>query len=121
MSRILAPAQYPAWLDSFLPPLDSPQFQTLAKAVDVSSITSKEEFAGKSHLIGLAFQRGFAMVEISDALPPGDPRVPVLRRLADINASQGFGALSEAGYLGSHWLGTYAVLYLRAARHTASP
>jgi hypothetical protein len=34
-----------------------------------------------------------------------------------MNANHGFSALSEAGYLGSHWLGTYAVLYLRAARH----
>lgn len=117
MSRIIAPAQFPAWLDAFLPPLDSPEFQTLAKAVDVSSITSKEDFAGKSHLIGLAFQRAMAMIKIADALPSGDPRGPILRQLADINANHGLGALSEAGYLGSHWLGTYAVLYLRAARH----
>ncbi len=120
MSRILAPAQFPGWLDSFLPPLDSPEFQTLAKAVDVSGITSKEEFAGKSHLIGLAFQRAMAMIKIADALPPGDPRVPILHQLADINATHGLGALADAGYLGSHWLGTYAVLYLRAAHHTPS-
>jgi hypothetical protein len=117
MSRILPATEYPAWLNTFLPQLDAPEYQTLAKAVDVSSITSKEEFAGKSHLIGLAFQRAMAMVKIADALPPKDPRIPVLHQLADINASHGFGALSEAGYLGSHWLGTYAVLYLRAAHH----
>jgi hypothetical protein len=117
MSLILSPEDYPAWLSSFLPPFDSPQFQTFAKAVDVSSITDKEQFAGKSHLIGLAFQRATSMIKISDALPAKDPRVPVLRRLADMNANHGFSALSEAGYLGSHWLGTYAVLYLRAARH----
>ncbi len=117
MSRILPPARFPAWLDSFLPPLDSPEFQTLAKPVDVSSITSKEDFAGKSHLIGLAFQRAMAMIKIADALPAGDPRIPILHQLSNINASHGFAALSEAGYLGSHWLGTYAVLYLRAARH----
>ncbi|GAC1361386.1 MAG: DUF2891 domain-containing protein [Acidobacteriaceae bacterium] len=118
MSRVLPPAQFPAWLDAFLPPLSSPEFQTLARAVDVSSITSREDFAGKSHLIGLAFQRAMAMLKIADALPPSDPRIPVLHQLANINASHGFGALTDAGYLGSHWLGTYAVLYLRAARHT---
>jgi hypothetical protein len=117
MSLVLAPGQFPGWLDAFLPPLDSPEFQPLSKAVDVSAITSKEDFAGKSHLIGLAFQRAMAMIKIADALPPNDPRGPVLRQLADINASHGFVALPEAGYLGSHWLGTYAVLYLRAARH----
>jgi hypothetical protein len=117
MSQILAPGAYPGWLTTFLPPLDSAQFQTLSKAVAVSSITDKEEFAGKSHLIGLAFQRAMAMIKIADALPSNDPRGPVLRHLADINASQGLVALPEAGYLGSHWLGTYAVLYLRASRH----
>lgn len=117
MSRILPRAQFPQWLADFLPPFDAPQFQPLAKAVDVSKITDKEEFAGKSHLIGLAFSRAYAMTELADALPANDPRVPVLHQLAAINAASGMTALPDAGYLGSHWLGTYAVLYLRAARH----
>ena len=117
MSRVLAREQYPQWLADFLLPFDAPEFQTLSKAFDVSKLTDKEEFAGKSHLIGLAFARAYAMIEIADALPGGDPRVPVLKQLATINAAQGMKALPEAGYLGSHWLGTYAVLYLRAARH----
>jgi hypothetical protein len=119
ISRIISPAEFPQWLDHFLPAFDSPEFQTLAKAVDVSKITDKEEFAGKSHLIGLALQRAFAMVQIADALPPKDPRIEVLQHLAAINATAGEVALPEAGYLGSHWLGTYAILYLRAARHSA--
>lgn len=117
MSRILPHEQYAQWLADFLPPFYAPQFQTLAKAVDVSKITDKEEFAGKSHLIGLAFSRAYAMTVIADALPAADPRVPVLHQLAAINAASGMTALPDAGYLGSHWLGTYAVLYLRAARH----
>ena len=117
MSRVLPQAQYVAWLDNFLPPLESPQFQTLAKAVDVSSLKTEEELAGKSHLIGLAFQRAMAMLAIADALPANDRRRPVLHKLADINAAHGLNALSDAGYFGSHWLATYAVLYLRAARH----
>ncbi len=117
MSRILPREQFSQWLADFLLPFDSPQFQPLAKAVDVSRITDKEEFAGKSHLIGLAFDRAYAMTEVADALPANDPRVAVFHQLAAINAASGLTALPDAGYLGSHWLGTYAVLYLRAARH----
>ncbi|SEB50253.1 DUF2891 family protein [Terriglobus roseus] len=117
MSRVLTHEEYPQWLADFLVPFDAAEFQTLAKPFDVSKLTDKEEFAGKSHLIGLAFARAYAMIEIADALPANDPRVPVLRQLATINASQGMKGLPDAGYLGSHWLGTYAVLYLRAARH----
>lgn len=117
MSRVVPREGYAQWLSDFLPPFDAPQFQPLARAVDVSRITDKEEFAGKSHLIGLAFSRAYTMTEIADALPSGDPRVAVLHQLAAINAASGMTALPDAGYLGSHWLGTYAVLYLRAARH----
>ncbi len=117
MSRVLPREAYSQWLADFLLPFDSPQFQPLAKAVDVSKITDREEFAGKSHLIGLAFSRAYAMTEIADALPAKDQRVAVLQQLAAINAASGMTALPDAGYLGSHWLGTYAVLYLRAARH----
>lgn len=117
MSRILPREEFPQWLADFLLPFDAAQFQPLAKAVNVSKITDKEEFAGKSHLIGLQFSRAYAMTEVADALPANDPRVPVLHQLATLNATSGMTALPDAGYLGSHWLGTYAVLYLRAARH----
>ena len=120
MSRILPREQFSAWLNDFLPPLDAPQFQTLARPVDVAGITDKEEFAGKSHLIGLAFDRAYAMTEIAYALPDSDARVPLLRQIAAINAAAGFKALPEAGYLGSHWLGTFAVLSLHASRHVSA-
>lgn len=83
--------------------------------VDVTGITKEDQLAGKSHLIGLAFQRAEAMTGIANALPANDPRVPVLTRLAAINANSGFKALADAGYFGSHWLGTYAVMCSRAA------
>ena len=82
--------------------------------MDISGITDDKLLAGKSHLIGLAFHRAQAMAGIARALPPEDRRAPVLRRLAAINAAGGFKALADAGYYGSHWLGTYAVLCSRA-------
>jgi hypothetical protein len=68
--------------------------------------------AGKSHLIGLAFQRGVMMEHIAALLPEGDIRAAVLRRLSAIHGIKGMQAMYDAGYLGSHWLGTYAVLYM---------
>ncbi len=115
MSRVLDQHAFVAWFDSFLPPVYSAAFKPLTVPVDVSGITKKELLAGKSHLIGLAFQRAESMLAIAAALPANDPRIPVLRRVASINASSGFRSLAGAGYLGSHWLGTYAVLYERAA------
>lgn len=114
MSKVLDSAHFVPWVNDFLPPIYSPVFKPLTAPVDVSAQTKEELQAGKSHLIGLAFARAQAMADISRALPADDPRVPVLRRLAVINGRSGFQALTAAGYYGSHWLGTYAVLCSRA-------
>ncbi len=115
MSVVLDPQQYGPWLDAFLPPVYSDAFQSLTKPVDVSGVTKKDLEGGKSHLIGLGFSRGQFLIEIANALPAVDPRVPVLRRLAAINVNGAYQALSDAGYAGSHWFATYAVLSSRAA------
>jgi len=114
MSKVMDTAHFVPWLNDFLPPIYSPAFKPLTAPVDVSAITKEDLQGGKSHLIGLAFARAQAMADISRALPAGDPRIPVLRRLAVINGRSGFQALAAAGYYGSHWLGTYAVLCSRA-------
>jgi hypothetical protein len=111
MSRVLDRARFAAWFDSFMPAVYSAKFRPLATPFDTSGITDPKLLAGKSHLIGLGLFRGEAMLRIADALPPGDPRVPVYRRLAAINAEKSFQGFEGAGYLGSHWMGTYAVLY----------
>ena len=114
MSRVLDRQRIAQWLTDFLPPAYTDAFKPLTVPVDVTGITKDEQLAGKSHLIGLAFQRAEAMMGIVNALPADDPRVPVLTRLAAINATSGFKALADAGYYGSHWLGTYAVMCSRA-------
>ena len=114
MSKVLDNAHFVPWLNDFLPPIYSPAFKPVTEPVDVSAITKEDLQGGKSHLIGLAFARAQAMADICRALPQGDPRIPVLRRLAVINGRSGFQALAAAGYYGSHWLGTYAVLCSRA-------
>jgi hypothetical protein len=125
MSRVMDQKTFVTWLDTFLPALDSPEFQVYAADIDTTRTTAagsnadaedKDGLLGsKAHLIGLAFQRASALLRIASALPPGDPRVPVYRRLASINAQNGFRKIGDAGYLGQHWLATYAVLYMQQA------
>jgi len=110
MSRTMDRAAYARWLDRFLPPVYSSDFQSLVKPVDINGLQNPDELAGKSHLIGLAFHRAYAMTSIADALSQDDPRAGALRALSAREAASGFGVLTEAGYMGSHWLGTYTVL-----------
>src|SRR5262249_4314446 len=100
------------WLDTFLPAFNSTDFKPLTEPVDTAGITKPERLAGKSHLIGLAFQRGAVMNRLADLLPTGDRRAGVLRRLAALHGVKGMQGMHDAGYFGSHWLGTYAVYYM---------
>lgn len=124
MGRVLDQKSFVRWLDEFLPAVYSPAFKVYQSEIDTSRIKAsgsdadaedKEGLLGsKSHLIGLAFQRAADLLGIASALPPDDPRVPVFQHLADLNAQQGFRKIGDAGYLGQHWLSTYAVLYMQA-------
>jgi hypothetical protein len=125
LGRVMDQKTFVTWIDTFLPRVDSPEFQVYAADIDTSRTAGsgsnadaedKDGLLGsKSHLIGLAFQRAAALLRIASALPPNDPGVPVYQRLAAINAQHGFQKIGDAGYLGQHWLATYAVLYLQAA------
>jgi hypothetical protein len=124
MGRVLDQKSFVAWLDQFLPPVYSPAFKVYQSEIDTARIKASGSNAdaedkngllgAKSHLIGLAFQRAADLLGIASALPPNDPRVPVFQHLADFNAQQGFQKIGDAGYLGQHWLSTYAVLYMQA-------
>ncbi len=124
MGRVLDQKSFVPWLDGFLPPVYSPAFHVYQSEIDTARIQAsgsnadaedKEGLLGaKAHLIGLSFQRAADLLGIAGALPASDPRVPVFQRLADFNAQQGFAKIGDAGYLGQHWLATYAVLYMQA-------
>ena len=112
MGRILDRPAFQTWFDAFMPPMQSPDFKPLTEPVDTSGVSRPEQLAGKSHLIGLAFQRGMVMNRIAELLPTGDVRADILRRLAAIHGVKGMQGMHDAGYFGSHWLGTYAVYYM---------
>jgi len=124
MGRVMDQKTFVPWLSAFLAPIDSAEFKTYEVEIDTTRVAAsgstadaddKEGLLGsKSHLIGLAFQRAADFLGIAAALPKDDPRIPAFQRLATLNAQRGFQKIGDAGYLGQHWLATYAVLYLQA-------
>ena len=110
MAHVLPAAQFQAWFNDFLPAVYARAFRPLTSPFDASKMTP-DQMAGQSHLIGLAFSRAAAMLTIAQALPPNDPRIAVLRRLAAIHAVQGYKTMDKAGYLETHWIATYALMY----------
>ena len=124
MGRVMDQKVYVPWLTSFLPPVYSAEFKVYESEIDTTRVAAggsnadaedKEGLLGsKSHLIGLAFQRAADLLKIASALPKDDPRGLAYRRLAALNAQRGFQKIGDAGYLGQHWLATYAVLYMQA-------
>src|SRR5262249_35339869 len=112
MGRLMPRETFQPWINAFLPPMNSVDFKPLTEPVETAGVSRPEQLAGKSHLIGLAFQRGLMMQRVADLLPDGDVRGTALQRLAAIHGVKGMQAMYDAGYYGSHWLGTYAVLYM---------
>ena len=121
MSRVLDQSAFTTWFDDFLPPVYTKAFRPLTIAVDLGDDDEELEqsnlLAAKSHLIGLAYIRATAMNAIAGALPETDPRIPAFRKLAAMHGNLGFDAMFDADYLGSHWIGTFAMRYLLSAEN----
>ena len=83
--------------------------------------TTPASRARRSHLIGLAFARADAMLRIAAALPATDPRVQELRSLAAQHGRTGLETMFDAGYAGSHWIGSFALKYLVEAGREDDP
>jgi hypothetical protein len=124
MGRVMDQQAYLKWVDAFLPPVYSKLFETYAKKIDTSHTNTsgpdaQVQLEYKSHLIALNFQRATDLLVISYALPKDDPRIPILKNLAALNATRGYEQLDGAGYESQHWLATYALLYENAAKGPA--
>ncbi|HXR97901.1 MAG TPA: DUF2891 family protein [Terriglobales bacterium] len=120
MAHVLDRGNFTNWFNQFMPAVYAPAFRPLISPFDASQMTP-DEMAAQSHLIGLAFSRAKAMLTVADALAPNDPRVPVYRRLAAIHAKKGYSTMDDAGYLETHWIATYALMYEVAASSNPTP
>jgi len=125
MGRVLDPQSYSKWLDTFLPPVFAPEFQVYAKEIDAvhgnnrDTTGTDEEGLPNAHLVGLNYQRAADLLMIANGLPKEDPRVVAYRKMASISAKQGYDKIGTAGYLGTHWIATYALMYENLARAQA--
>ena len=112
MGQLMDRESFLPWLDAFLPPVYSAEFRPLTKGLGPEFVKNPAAIASKSHIVGLAFVRATSMGELAAALPPTDPRVSVLRRLAAIQAGTGFPLMGAVGYDGSHYYASWATTYL---------
>src|SRR5215469_2806824 len=127
MGRVMQPEAYAKWLDDFLPPVYSTEFQVYAAEIDAlhgnnrDTTGTEDEGMPNSHLIGLSFQRAEDFLWIARSLPPNDPRVPVYRRFSEITGKQGYDKIGLGGYLSTHWIATYALMYENLLDHKQPP
>ncbi len=108
MRRVLPAGELVPWLAGFLPALTSDDFAPLRRPVAVRD----REDPRIGHLIGLAFHRAWCLSGVAAALPPADPRRPVLERLARVHRQAGLDEMFDSGYGGAHWLASFAIYLL---------
>jgi hypothetical protein len=112
--RVLPRADFAAWLGGFLPSLTaSSRLTTQQTAPWLRPAVVTDPTDGKLvHLDGLNLSRAWMLEGIASALPPDDPRVAILRAVADAHGAAGTAAVSSDHYEGGHWLGSFAAYYV---------
>jgi hypothetical protein len=98
--RVLAPADFTAWLHGFLPRGLPPSLTTPAIPTDRSD--------GKlAHLDGLNLSRAWCLHAIAAALPAGDSRTAFITA-AETHEAAGLAHVATGDYMGEHWLASFA-------------
>jgi hypothetical protein len=113
MTRVLNTEEFTNWLTRFLPQLPLDGQRDWLRPVQ-SPDPSDPKF---SHLDGLNLSRAWMLESIASSLPARDQRRPALRACAAAHAEAGLNAVSGEHYVGSHWLGTFAVYLLTNSMH----
>lgn len=103
--RVLAPREFARWLTAFLPqvPIDGG-----TPWLPVARITDRSD-PKLAHLDGLNLSRAWMLEGIADGLPADDKRRNALRATAQLHKDASLGAVTSDHYVGSHWLGTFAL------------
>ena len=111
LRRVLAPREFAAWLDRFLPDwlLPGAAAARLLTPVEPTDVTDGRLV----HLAGLNFSRGWCLQGIAATLPADDPRQPLLRASERAHAAAGLRHVESGRYEGEHWLATFAVYLLQ--------
>jgi hypothetical protein len=108
MRRVLPRAEYANWISSFLPDTHDEAFTRWLQPVRAVD-RSDGKFA---HLDGLNLSRAWMLRGIVTALPEGHECYSVLERAAARHAAAGLEGARGTDWMGTHWLGSFAVYLL---------
>jgi hypothetical protein len=104
MRRVVAPAEFAAWLTGFLPQIPKTGTTTW---LPIGVVTDKSD--GKlAHLDGLNLSRAWMLEGIASGLPATDVRRKALLATSKTHADSGLAAVTGEHYEGGHWLGSFA-------------
>ncbi len=118
MRRVLDRKGFSRWLGRFFPTLASADPTEWLKPAVVTDRNDPK----LAHIDGLNLSRAWMLDGIASALSQNDVRVNVLLIVAALHRQVGLPAVLHVSYVGSHWLGTYAVyLTSRAGINAGRP
>lgn len=102
MSKVLDTQEYRVWLKAFLPEIFQPDF-----SLEPGKVSDRTD-GHLVHLDGLNFSRATCLYSISKKLP----ELNHLKLIADNHLNYSLGNITDDDYMGSHWLGTFALYAL---------
>ncbi|MFJ9040203.1 DUF2891 domain-containing protein [Streptomyces sp. NPDC102406] len=109
MRRVLTAAEFPEWLDRFLPALRT---GAPCAVLDVPVVSDHAD-PHIGHLLGLTLSRAAALRAVAGALAGGPVRAR-LTEAADTHLAAGLPAVGNGDFTTDHWLATFAELARRA-------
>jgi hypothetical protein len=108
LRRVLPREAFANWLYSFLP---DPREEMLTRWL--TPVTPPDRGDGKfAHLDGLNLSRAWMLDGILSGLSETHEHYSVLERASAMHAAAGLGGAIGEDWMGSHWLGTFAVYLL---------
>jgi hypothetical protein len=105
MRRVLEPRAFADWLAALLPQIPG---DGSIKWLPPGEVTDRSD-PKLAHLDGLNLSRAWMLEGIARGLPTGDRRIRALRATAAEHRRASLGAVTSEHYVGSHWLGTFAL------------
>ncbi len=117
LRRVMPPAEYAAWLRTFLPQV--PADGTTAW-LPVGLVTDRAD-PKLAHLDGLNLSRAWMLEGIASGLPAGDVRRAALLATAATHRQAALPEVTGEHYEGGHWLGSFATYLVTGRGLAAAP
>ncbi len=102
MSKIQDETAFRTWLTAFLPDVFATDFE-----LEVGKVSDRTD-GHLVHLDGLNFSRATCLADLAKKLP----ELAHLRPIGNHHFETSFGNITDDDYMGSHWLGTFALYAL---------